>query len=216
MGLLAALNSFNASHPWSHNVAFAWFVLGQARAVRRRGGTTAVDVGCGTGHMVQRLTAVLPSVIGIEPDAETAAIAAHRLRDSKSARIDQQSFGDESHQKYDLILFVASLHHMPLRATLRQARSALQPGGRIVIVGLAKETSHDTVRSLISLALNPIVGFVLHPTRATKPPAHMRAPTAQATETFDEIRTIANEVLPGIRMRRGLFWRYTASWVAPT
>jgi hypothetical protein len=43
----------------------------------------------------------------------------------------------------------------------------------------------------------------------------MRAPTTQAGESFDEIRAIATEVLPGIRMRRRLFWRYTASWAAP-
>ncbi|WP_154796403.1 class I SAM-dependent methyltransferase [Occultella kanbiaonis] len=215
MRLLTALNDFNAAHPWSHNDAFVGFVLKHARAARRRGGTAAVDVGCGTGNMVERLAGVFPMVIGIEPDAETRAIAARRFRDSTTVRIAQHRFGEESHQQYDLILFVASLHHMPLGASLRRARSALRPGGRIVIVGVAKEAPGDSLRSLTSLVLNPVVGVMRHPARATRPPAHMRAPTAEATDSFDDIRTVASEVLPGVRMRRRLFWRYTASWVSP-
>lgn len=215
MRLLTALNDFNAAHPWSHNDAFVGFVLKHARAARSRGGTTAVDVGCGTGNMVERLAGVFPNVIGVEPDAETRAIAARRFRDSNTVRIVQRRFGEESHQQYDLILFVASLHHMPLGATLRQARTALRPGGRILIVGVARESPADRLRSLTSLALNPLVGLIRHPTRAAQPPASMRAPTAEATESFDDIRAVASQVLPGVRMRRRLFWRYTASWVAP-
>lgn len=116
---------------------------------------------------------------------------------------------------YDLIVFVASLHHMPLRTTLQRARTALRSGGRIVIVGVAKETARDAVRSGVSLLLNPLVGMIRHPARATLPPAYMQVPTAEPSQSFDEIRTIAKEVLPGIRMRRRLFWRYTASWSAP-
>jgi SAM-dependent methyltransferase len=114
-----------------------------------------------------------------------------------------------------LIVFVASLHHMDLRTALQDARAALRPGGRVVIVGVARETSGDAMRSWVSLLLNPLIGLVRHPSRAAQLPEHMRAPTTQAGESFDEIRAIATEVLPGIRMRRRLFWRYTASWAAP-
>jgi hypothetical protein len=110
---------------------------------------------------------------------------------------------------------VASLHHMLLADALRQARMSLRPGGRIVIVGLARETPADTPRSLISLALNPLVGLLRHPRRAELPPSHMRAPTTAADDSFDEIRHIAQTVLPGICLRRRLFWRYTATWTQP-
>ncbi|UNK69295.1 class I SAM-dependent methyltransferase [Microbacterium sp. H1-D42] len=216
MNLLAALTRFNEGHPWSHNDAFSGFVLGQARAVRRVGGRVAVDVGCGTGGLVARLAAVFPTVIGIEPDAETAAVAKRRLARTSDARIEQRAFGSESPETYDLIVFVASLHHMPLRETLLKARAALRPGGRIVIVGVARETSADAARSLVSVVLNPLVGLVRHPRRAVARPTHMRAPVAEPRESFDEIGAVAEEVLPGIRLRRRLFWRYTAVWAAPT
>ncbi len=212
--MIERLGRFNAEHPWSHNDAYAGLLVRHARAVRRRGGDTAVDVGCGTGNLLARLARVLPNVIGVEPNAEAAAIAARRF-EPNTVRIDVRTFGDEPDRAYDLISFVASLHHMPLRPTLVQAQAALRPGGRIVIVGVARETDRDRWRSIASLALNPIIGFLRHPARATALPASMTAPTAEATETFEEIATVMSEVLPGIRMRRRLFWRYTAAWVAP-
>lgn len=215
MGFLAVLERVNAAHPWSHNDAYAAFVLRHARAVRRRGGDTAVDVGCGTGNLLSALSEIFPTAIGIEPDAGTAAAAARRFT-GDAVQIESRPFGSEPHRAYDLITFVASLHHMPLRTALQDARAALRPGGRVVIVGVARETSKDALRSGASLLLNPLVGLVRHPKRETSPPAHMQAPTAHPDQTFDEIRATASEVLPGIRMRRRLFWRYTATWQAPS
>lgn len=214
MGLLAAIARVNAAHPWSHNDAYAGFVLRHARGVRRRGGDTAVDVGCGTGNLLSALSKVFPTVIGIEPDPDAAAAAARRFTGA-AVQIENRRFGSEPRDAYDLIAFVASVHHMPLRVTLEDARAALRPGGRVVIVGVARETSKDALRSGASLLLNPLIGLVRHPKRATRRPAHMQAPIAHPDQTFDEIRAIASEVLPGIRMRRRLFWRYTASWQAP-
>lgn len=203
----------NAAHPWSHNDAYARYILRHARAVRRRGGSTAVDVGCGTGNLLERLSKVLPTVFGIEPDPEAAEIAAQRFSGTPVS-IEQREFGRET-ESYDLIVLVASLHHMPLRPALDEARRALRAGGRIVIVGVARETTEDRLHSWASALLNPFTGLILHPSRALEPPTHMQVPTAPAVQSFDEIRTIAADVLPGIRMHRCLFWRYTAEWHAP-
>ncbi|MDN4598906.1 class I SAM-dependent methyltransferase [Leifsonia virtsii] len=127
MGFLAAIGRINAAHPWSHNDAFTGVVLRHARAVRRRGGTTAVDVGCGTGELLSRLATLLPTTIGIEPDARTAAVAAERCRTLPSVRVEQRAFGEEPESSCDLLVFVASLHHMPLRPALEAARRALRP-----------------------------------------------------------------------------------------
>lgn len=215
MAFLAALRRINAAHPWSHNDAYARFVLRHARAVRRRGGDTAVDVGCGTGNLLARLARILPEVVGIEPDPDTAAAASLRLSNATTIRVEERRFGAEPRESCDLVVFVASLHHMAMEEALRVAGSSLRPGGRLVIVGVAKESPGDAVHSWVSLLLNPVIGLLRHPARATGVPAHMRAPTAEPSESFSEIRALAREVLPGIRMRRRLFWRYTASWSAP-
>ncbi|GAA1528299.1 class I SAM-dependent methyltransferase [Kribbella lupini] len=211
---LAAVGRFCDAHPWSHNDAYAAFVLHHARRVRAAGGTAALDVGCGTGNLVRRLASVLPAVTGLEPDAPTAALARRTTADFPNVRIQSQPF-DESHRdRYDLITFVAVLHHLPLQATLEKARELLRPGGRLVVVGVSRESPADLPWSIASLILNPVVGLVVHPRRARETPSQMTAPTAMAAETFDEIAGTAERILPGARLRRGLFWRYTLTWTA--
>ena len=215
MTLLVALDRFNQAHPWSHNDSFARFVVRRARRVARAGGSRrqrALDVGCGTGNLVEHLSGIFSSVVGVRPDPTAARLAAKRFTNSPSVEIEQRCFGDEEPNRYDFIVFVASLHHMPLVETLRCAKQSLRSGGWIVIVGVARETCADTTRSMLSLVLNPLVGLVRHPSRATGTLLHMQAPTAAPVESFEEIRRTARDVLPGIRMRRRLFWRYTATW----
>jgi SAM-dependent methyltransferase len=156
-------------------------------------------------------------VTGIEQDSRTAARARANLAHIENAHMREESFDLIPHDqpRYDLISFVAVLHHLPLAPALRAARSALRPGGRLVIVGLARETPADLPWSLASVLLNPVVGAVRHPRRALAEPESMAAPTAEPLETFEQIEAVAREVLPGVKMRRRLFWRYTAVWVAP-
>jgi 2-polyprenyl-3-methyl-5-hydroxy-6-metoxy-1,4-benzoquinol methylase len=211
---LTAVGRFNDAHPWSHNDAYAALVLHHARRVRAAGGTEALDVGCGTGNLVRRLAGVFPAVTGIEPDPPTAERARHTTADLANVRILNQPF-DESHRnRYDLITFVAVLHHLPLQATLEKTRELLRPGGRLVVVGLSGESRADLPWSIASLILNPIVGAVVHPRRTSEIPTQMTAPTAMAQESFEEIALTAERILPGARLRRGLFWRYTLSWTA--
>ncbi|MEV6285369.1 class I SAM-dependent methyltransferase [Kribbella sp. NPDC051770] len=211
---LTAVGRFNDAHPWSHNDAYAALVLHHARRVRATGGTDALDVGCGTGNLVRRLAGILPAVTGLEPDAATADRARRTTADLPNVRILNEPFDDSHQTRYELITFVAVLHHLPLQPTLEQARALLRPNGRLVVIGLSSESRGDLPWSIASLILNPIVGAVVHPRRATEPPPHMTAPTATATEPFEEIARTASRILPGARTRRSLFWRYTLTWTA--
>lgn len=111
---------------------------------------------------------------------------------------------------------MAVLHHMPLGDAIREARQAVSPNGRLVIVGVYRETRADLPLSVLSLVLNPLVGAVKHPRRAAGPLQQMTAPTADPDETFAQIKQATMQVvLPGVSARRGLFWRYVATWKAP-
>jgi len=63
--------------------------------------------------------------------------------------------------------------------------------------------------------LNVGIGLICHPRRARATPENITAPTTDPRETFDQIRETARVLLPGVKMRRSLFWRSTAVWVAP-
>lgn len=217
MGVLSALGRFSDQHPWSHNDAYAPWVLWHAHRIRRRGGSAALDVGCGTGNLLRALAAVLDEVTGIEPDGATAAKARANTARIQNAEVREEPYDLEplGRPQYDLVTFVAVLHHLPLEQTLRAARSVLRPGGRLVIVGLAKETAADQPWSLASAFLNAVVGAFRHPRRARAAPENMTAPTAEPLETFERIREAVQAVLPGVKIRRSLFWRYTAVWESP-
>ncbi|MGN7860078.1 class I SAM-dependent methyltransferase [Microbacterium sp. 22303] len=214
---LARLARFNAEHPWSHNDAYAPWVVWHARQVRRHGGTRALDVGCGAGGLLRRLSGVLDEVTGIEPDPATASRAHAHVGAARSIAVQNLAFEDleTTGVRYDLITFVAVLHHLDLVPALEKARELLSPGGRILIVGVAEETDADLPWTVVSMLLNPLIGAIRHPRRALRYPASMTAPTAEPRETFDEIRAVTRTVLPGIRFRRRFFWRYTAVWTAP-
>lgn len=212
---LATLARFNDAHPWSHNDAYAPFVLHHARRVRAAGGTDALDVGCGTGNLVRRLAGVFPAVTGVERDEPTAEQARRTTADLANVRLLTQPFDELPASSYDLITFVAVLHHLPLEPTLEKAREMLRPGGRLVVVGISREARADLPWSIASMLLNPIVGVAKNPRGSHTTPTHMTAPTAMAAESFEEIVVAAERILPGARLSRSLFWRYRLSWQAP-
>ncbi|MGN8048113.1 class I SAM-dependent methyltransferase [Curtobacterium sp. 22159] len=214
--LLSRLGRFSDEHPWSHNDAYAPFVLWHARRMGRE--AAVLDVGCGTGTLLRCLARSGRVIVGLEPDASTAANARIRVNGLPNVTVREEPFDltAQEEPRYDLVTFVASLHHLPLTPALEAARSVLRPGGRLVIVGLARETPRDLPWSIASVLLNAGVGVLLHPRRAVAPPESMTAPTTMPLLTFGEIQTVASRVLPGIRMRRSLFWRYRAVWSAPT
>lgn len=212
--ILIALDRFNGAHPWSHNDAYSYVVLREARKVRRAGGTRALDVGCGTGNLVARLASVLDEVTGLEPDAVTASLASAALSTNPNVRIVHGRFPQDAQPQFDLVSMVAVLHHLPLDEAVRQARQAVAPDGRLVIVGCYRETRADLPLSMLSLLLNPLVGAIKHPRRASRPLQHMTAPTKNPDETFADIKQALQDALPGVSVHRGPFWRYLATWQA--
>lgn len=212
--IIGRLNTVNQQHPWSHNDAYLPWVLHQARCVQRAGGSQALDVGCGSGNLIAKLTTVFTDVTGVEPDPRIGAIAEARFRGRPNIRIARVPF-ERATGEYDLISMIAVLHHLPLAPTLLAARRMLRPGGRLVVVGVAREDRGGAALSTASMVLNPLVGVLRHLGRPSHRPIGMTAPTAAATQTFPEIRAAAQRVMPGIAMHRGLFWRYLAAWRAP-
>jgi hypothetical protein len=59
---------------------------------------------------------------------------------------------------------VAVLHHLDFESALTHARQLLNPGGRLLVIGLPKVIgAADLIWDLPSLVLNPIVGIIRHP-----------------------------------------------------
>jgi SAM-dependent methyltransferase len=210
----------NARHPWNHNEHFHGWILRNLPARRQ----AAVDVGCGKGMLAAKLAPRFARVTGIDADEGMATTASARLAGDPRVSIMRCRFdafaeaADEG--ETDLITMVAVLHHLDLDDTLQQILRLLAPGGRLLVVGLAKvDSPADAAVDLISAAANPVMGLVKHPrparladeAAADEPVVPLRDPSA----TLAEIAAAASARLPGARICRRLFFRYTLRWDKP-
>lgn len=198
-----------AGEYWNHNTAYHPWLLGLAE--RRRG--RVLDVGCGDGLLVQRLAEVADSVTGIDPDPMAVRRARERVGPDASitllhCRFDEFDPGDSG---FDLITFVASLHHMDLRGSLVRARELLNPGGSIAVVGLsANASAADWLFSALCL---PAVRIG---SRWHREQSDVGVAVADPRESLAEIRRVAGDVLPGAQIRRALYYRYLLFWTRDT
>lgn len=202
--------AFRTSAYWNHNTAYHPWI---ARVAARRGHRDLLDVGCGDGLLLERLAPHLRSATGIEPDATAIAHARARLAGIQNTALVQSGFDDYPPDagRFDLITFVASLHHLPLEETLRRAAGLLRPGGDVLVVGLAANRSAlDWTVSALSV---PLVraSSVLH--RET---GDIGVPASPPRESLAEIGSAARALLPGVRIRRGLYYRYLLRWTKPS
>ncbi|MEU0383138.1 class I SAM-dependent methyltransferase [Streptomyces chartreusis] len=208
--VLRALDRFHADRPWDHNAHFHRWIL---RQLPRRVGS-ALDVGCGSGDLVRLPATRAERVHGIDADpvitararelTPTAVAVTYTAADAPAGLPDGP---------YDVITCVAVLHHLPFTQALQAFRDRLAAGGTLVIVGVARErTPTDHLLSIASVPLNVVMALLKNRGRPAPRPVSMTAPTRPADMTFPEIVREARTVLPGARLRRRLFWRYTLVW----
>ncbi|MFD0070961.1 class I SAM-dependent methyltransferase [Streptomyces sp. NPDC127166] len=208
--LLLALGRFNAAHPWDHNAHYHRWIMRQLP----RGLRSALDVGCGTGDLARLLATRAGAVDGI--DCDEAIVARARELTPPDAPVTYSAtdaLSEPPAPSYDVITCVAALHHLPFTAALTHFRRHLAPGGTLVVVGLwSARTPADHLLGAAAIPLNAATGWLKNRGRTACPPASMTAPVRPATMSFAEIVHETRRVLPGARLRRRLFWRYTLVW----
>jgi len=119
-----------------------------------------VDAGCGYGQIGLALLELgrADSVVGIDDDERRVDIA--RRAGGTNARFETGSLTDVEFPEADTMLFVDSLHYMPVDAqdaVLVKAARALAPGGRIVVRDVDAGTS---VRSAFTEAAERFAALV--------------------------------------------------------
>ena len=192
---------------WDHN---AWYRRWLLRQLPSRV-SSALDVGCGLGDLARSINA----------DHVTAIDASARMIERASATSDRINWihGDVlTHDlgRYDVVTAEASLHHLPLREGLTRLAELTEPGGLLVVIGLyMSATKSDEALELVALPANAIVGLAkaINGTGGKRHQTEM--PVVLTAPTLPEIRAAAAEIVPGARIRRHVFWRYSLVWRAP-
>jgi SAM-dependent methyltransferase len=204
--------------PWSHNTHYHRVIL---RAVPD-GCQRALDVGCGLGALTRRLRRVVPHVTGIDRDQRSIELArAHPgAADIEYLRADFLQ-ADLEPGSLDLVASIAALHHMDPETGLRRMAELLRPGGALAVVGLARDSSPAG----LGLAGLAVFGDQVH--RAADAAAGRRGGAAgpaqpyeppvvwPPAQTYREVRRLAARLLPGVRYRRRLYFRYSLVWRKP-
>ncbi|WP_130874916.1 class I SAM-dependent methyltransferase [[Pseudopropionibacterium] massiliense] len=193
---------------WNHNTAYHPWIT---RIARARGHRDVLDVGCGDGLLLRRLAPVARSLTGIDPDAGSLTRAGQRLAGvgrTTNVTLRQGIFPDlHVDRDFDLIVFVASLHHMDLRDSLAGAARLLRPGGDLLVVGLsATRTATDWAWLALTWPFAWCASAWHEETR------DVGVVTRDPREDLGTIRKVARRVLPGVRIRRGLYYRYLLRW----
>ena len=194
---------------WNHNTAYHPWIL--RRADGRR---SVLDVGCGDGLLLERLAPVCSHVMGIEPDPAAYKAALERTGSMKNVRVVRGDFltAPLPPSSYDVLIFAASLHHMDAEAALGRAADLLTPGGALLVVGLARPESAADYLTEALRVIPARIGSLLHGERNG---GETGAPVKAPETSLDEIRRIAARLLPGARIRRGLYYRYLLEWEKP-
>jgi SAM-dependent methyltransferase len=203
---------------WDHN---AWYH--RSLLARLPAGCGAVlDVGCGRGGLAARLARRCREVDALDHDPAMAAAA--RAAGPAGVRVleDDVLTVDLPAGRYDAVVSVSALHHLPLEPALERVAGWLRPGGVLVAVALPRpDLPRELPVEALAVVLQRVVGLALAAVRLLpgrrdllrKPAGGM--PVRDAELTVREVRGRAAAVLPGVRVRRLVFWRYLLVWRKP-
>ena len=194
---------------WNHNVHYQPVILGAVPA----GCSDALEVGCGDGSLADRLAERCVAVTAVDRDARMIALARSAVSADRTTRV---TFVEADFLAYpvaeasfDFACANTVLHHMDFAAALVAMARALRPGGCLAVAGLAADGSFgDYLAGAPGVPVNLV-------RRALYREGSSGAPIKDPEMTWAEVRATACSLLPGVRYRRHLLWRYSLLWRKP-
>jgi 2-polyprenyl-3-methyl-5-hydroxy-6-metoxy-1,4-benzoquinol methylase len=194
---------------WNHNIEYHRVVHEAIDGVSG----AVLDVGTGEGTLAAELAGRGVSVTAIDldrPSIETARAGPHGtdvefvVGDFVTHPFPPASF--------DAVVSVAALHHMDEAMALSRMAELVTPGGTVAVVGLARsEVPRDLGWQLAGAATTRVLKWRRGGYWETASPKVWPPPS-----TYRQIERTAAGVLPGVRYRRHVLWRYSLVWEKPS
>ncbi len=198
---------------WDHNRHYHTLLLRELPTRRER----ALEIGCGTGELSRLLAARFRSVLAIDLSPNMVRLARERSRaPNLEFRVADAATWAFPRESFDCVASIATLHHLDAATTLARMRDALAPGGTLLVLDLFRASGPG---DLAASALAAPLSVFLHLAKTGRPRPH--ADVRRAWEehgrhdrysTVGEVRALCARLLPGARVRRHLFWRYSIVW----
>lgn len=123
-------------------------------------------------------------------------------------------------RQLDVIISIATVHHLPIENLLHKLEAALKPGGKLLILDLLEnESLQDILLDAIAVPLNWIFQLVRNGRNRLTPEAVEALREHVRTDkylTLSQARQIYTKALTGTTVKKHLFWRYSAIWIKPS
>lgn len=180
-----------------------------------------LDAGCGAGRLAAELGRRVPRVDAVDRDDGMVRRARQVAGPGVVVRQFDLLTDPLPEAAYDAVVSLSVLHHLPLQTALPRLAAALRPGGRLVAVALPRvQLPHDLPVELAAVGVQAAVATALRLARLAGVPVSAEGdpcmPVAAPELTVPQVRRQAQDLLPGARARRLLFWRYLLEWDRPT
>lgn len=174
----------------------------------------ALEIGCGTGAFARLLAKRSRRVVALDLSPEMIRVARARSSqfDNLEFHLADAMTWDFPQSQFDFICSIATLHHLDQRKLLLKMKDALKPRGVLVVLDLVESKGLERMIDVVALGVSG--GLRLLHNRRLNPPAEVRKAWEQhgkhdAYLTVNQMRVLANEILPGAGVKRRLLWRYT-------
>jgi len=199
---------------WDHNRHYHDYLLHAVPPSCRY----ALEVGCGTGVFSRLLAGRADRVLALDLSPQMIRIA--KERSAAYTNIDFEAADARTRElptdRFDCIVSVATLHHLPASDMLSKMRRALAVGGRIIVLDLFKAGEFsDALASALAVPVSLVLR--LRRTGRLREPREVREAWAahgrhDSYLMMSQVRRIASAVLPGAEVKQHLLWRYSLIW----
>jgi SAM-dependent methyltransferase len=199
---------------WDHNRHYHRFLLRFLPSKRE----VALEIGCGTGAFARCLAQHFERVLAIDLSPEMIRRARELSQGAMNVEFQQADFCTYELQTatFDCITAISTLHHLPLEESLRRLGAALRPGGVLLVLDLYEpRTLVDRILSAWALPFSLLLrAWKLRQLRENPQVRQAWSDHARydAYPGLSELRSLAERLLPGARVRRHLLWRYSLVW----
>jgi SAM-dependent methyltransferase len=183
-----------------------------------------LDVGCGAGAFAVELAARADHVDALDRSPVMIDEARKIVPPNVTCILADVRQHPLPTASYDAIVSVTALHHVPLDQVLPRLAAALRPGGVLAAVALPKvDLPLELPVELTAGIGHRLLGTALAAGRAAGrgswlaiAPSHAVMPVVlDPSLTTRQVRQQASALLPGVTVRRLVFWRYLLLWRKP-